>query len=504
MDDWQGCLAPQGQRALESAHRDVVERGGVAVTVEDFLLALLQVDESLRHFLLRHGIDLDELTRTIQSEQSAVPPVAETGGLSSQMVYWLSLTRDVSPSPWLTVADLMATLCLDADRLAGKAYVAILETIAGEGWRAFRRSTVEDEADVVPRLELPDWLRPYRFRDAFLVAVQAEWVEAAQDLLVEIAASGRAVHVLSGPPGSGRRALLRYAVRTAGRANAGALAGVRFWELDVLALWRQGPVQAALRQGLEIIDKVGSAVCLVVKGCDVAGLETLLDVETRALWRQLVAGARQGVVMVCDQEPYEESLWGLPLIPHPVEYPSVSQVMAVVQLHQSTLEREHQVVFAPKALEAAAWLSLPREARDYEGEHSPKSVKASPGEAIRLLKRAAARRQLLREAGPSEVLAARDRLQHLDRRFIVQGARGAEPVGDETRQREEATLVLAAEEVDWLEGEGREDALLVTRDHVVEEAIRMMGLPVIQSSPWRRAGEDRADEAGEEAADDGV
>ncbi len=484
MDDWQGCLNPQGQRALELAYRVVGERGGSAVTVEDYLLALLQVDETLRDFLLRRGIDLDELTRAIQSEQSAVPPVAESGGLSAQMVYWLSLARDISPAPWLSVADLMSTLCLDADRLSGKSYVSVLEPVTAQGWRAFRAAVPETPSEPAPAL--PPWLRPLRFRDTFLVAVQPEWIEAAQDLLVDIAACGRAVHVLYGAPGSGRRALLRYAARIAGRAGTGVLGGVRFWEMDVLSLWRDGDAHARLRESLAILERSGETVCLVVRGCDTAGLESLFDAAAMALWRRLVVAPGFGVVITCDQEPFEEGLWGLPLIPHAVEPPSVAQVMAVVQLHQSTLERAHGVTFTDRALEAAAWLSLPREALE-DGDRGPGLAKASPGGALRLLERAAARRQLVRETGPSEVLAARDRLQHLDRRFIVQGARESGPGEQDAELREEATLVLAAEEVNWLENERQGDSLLVTRDHVVEEAVRMMGLPIIQSAVWRRA-----------------
>jgi hypothetical protein len=50
MEDWQGCLAPQCQNALASARALVLQRGGAAITVEDFLLALLDGCHSLSRF----------------------------------------------------------------------------------------------------------------------------------------------------------------------------------------------------------------------------------------------------------------------------------------------------------------------------------------------------------------------------------------------------------------------------------------------------------------------
>src|SRR5699024_10573121 len=117
MEDWQGCLAPQCQTALLQARDDVYLRGGAAITVEDFLLALLDSSPSVSHFLRGSGVDMDELVRTIQCEQ---PIVTEVGGeslLSSQLVYWLATAREMSGTPaWLDWPQLLEVLAKHSER----------------------------------------------------------------------------------------------------------------------------------------------------------------------------------------------------------------------------------------------------------------------------------------------------------------------------------------------------------------------------------------------------
>src|SRR5690606_24140727 len=90
MDDWQACLAPQCQAALLKARENVAGRGGTVITVEDFLLSLLDTSADVVPFLKRQGVDLDELVRTIQGEQPIVAEVYGDGDLSSQLIYWIS------------------------------------------------------------------------------------------------------------------------------------------------------------------------------------------------------------------------------------------------------------------------------------------------------------------------------------------------------------------------------------------------------------------------------
>jgi len=127
MDDWQGCLAPQCQNALANARALVLQRGGAAITVEDFLLALLDSCHTLSHFLTTCSIDLDELTRTVQCEQPIVTGVSAEGLLSSQLVHWFARARELNDAPWLDWPVLLQTLTHKTERLQEKAYVAVLE-----------------------------------------------------------------------------------------------------------------------------------------------------------------------------------------------------------------------------------------------------------------------------------------------------------------------------------------------------------------------------------------
>lgn len=53
MDDWQGCLDPQCQTALLRARESVERRGGSVITVEDYLLALLDSAPGIVRFFAR-------------------------------------------------------------------------------------------------------------------------------------------------------------------------------------------------------------------------------------------------------------------------------------------------------------------------------------------------------------------------------------------------------------------------------------------------------------------
>ena len=129
MEDWQGCLSPLCQTALQRARDSVAQRGGYAITVEDFLLALLDGEPAICGFLRSRGVDLDELTRTIQCEQPIVTEVGGEGQLSSQLMYWFSSARELSNAPWLDWPILLSVLTRNAERLQEKAYVAVLELV---------------------------------------------------------------------------------------------------------------------------------------------------------------------------------------------------------------------------------------------------------------------------------------------------------------------------------------------------------------------------------------
>lgn len=135
MRQWQEILEPQVQRALQQADQAVRQRGGDAVSLEDFLLSVLELPP-LPVFLRRQGVDLDELTRTIQCEQPLIALPAACDGLSAQLLRWLSQTREIHGDGWLTLWQLLDVLVHSCDSLTHKAYVAVLEQIPPQHWQA--------------------------------------------------------------------------------------------------------------------------------------------------------------------------------------------------------------------------------------------------------------------------------------------------------------------------------------------------------------------------------
>ncbi|MDX1589227.1 MAG: hypothetical protein R3296_09825, partial [Oleiphilaceae bacterium] len=134
MRQWQALLEPQLQKALLQSQRAVHRRGGEALLLEDFLLSLLELPE-LPVFLRREGVDLDELTRTIQCEQPLVAVPAAEEGLSSQLLQCLAMAREIHGDGWLSLWQLLEVLVHGCEALSEKAYVAVLEQIPRHRWR---------------------------------------------------------------------------------------------------------------------------------------------------------------------------------------------------------------------------------------------------------------------------------------------------------------------------------------------------------------------------------
>ncbi|GAA0850365.1 hypothetical protein GCM10009113_31610 [Marinobacter szutsaonensis] len=194
MEDWQGCLDPQCQTALLRARDNVSGRGGAAITVEDFLLALLDTDPSITRYLRGCGVDLDELIRTIQCEQPIVTEVGGEGLLSSQLIYWLASAREAFKVPWLDWPHLLDTLARRAERLEGKAYVALLEQVPR--WPELAEPTPPDNVATDTR--------------APIAITDPQWIELADDVAVTVAACCRALVWVRGLRGAGKSSWLQY------------------------------------------------------------------------------------------------------------------------------------------------------------------------------------------------------------------------------------------------------------------------------------------------------
>ncbi|MBO6850067.1 MAG: hypothetical protein JJ867_06265, partial [Marinobacter sp.] len=193
MDDWQGCLSPLCQTALQRARDNVAHRGGFAITAEDFLLALVEDEPTVSGFLKARGVDLDELVRTIQCEQPIVTEVGGEGLLSSQLLYWYACARELSDAPWLDWPVLMRALTSSAERLQEKAYVSVLDMVGAwplSGWSGHSESAPDD--DRVP-----------------VVVSDLNWLALAEEVAVTMAASPAALIWLRGDRGTGKTSWLQ-------------------------------------------------------------------------------------------------------------------------------------------------------------------------------------------------------------------------------------------------------------------------------------------------------
>lgn len=200
MEDWQGCLAPQCQAALLCAREDVDRRGGTVITVEDFLLALLDSSPSASRFLRGAGVDMDELIRTIQCEQPIVTEVGGEGLLSSQLIYWLATARETFGTPaWLDWPQLLQVLARHAERLQEKAYVAVLELVSR--WPESNDSGSGKERFEEPGIE--------EYQPTPVVITDPAWIELAEDVAITLAATPEALVWVRSERGGGKSAWLR-------------------------------------------------------------------------------------------------------------------------------------------------------------------------------------------------------------------------------------------------------------------------------------------------------
>lgn len=414
MEDWQGCLSPLCQTALQESRRHVLDRGGHAITVEDFLLALIDCTPDLTDLLRRRGVDLDELTRTIQCEQPIVTVVHGEGLLSSQLVYWLSAARECLPGPWLEWPGLLDVLVNGADRLAGKAYVAVLELV--NGWPEHEPAVQSEGSD--PGLESVT---------CPVVMTERAWLQLAEDLAVTLAARPRALVWLSGASGSGKTTWLQ--------ALAPSL-GAGFLTLD---LRREADVMAA-EAPVFPVDSSRPQPVLILDNTSPRDLCTLCQ-DPDSIARQILPAHRGPILLLSTPTddagvPELESWLGRQLERVTMPQAGASQLQAILTAHQARIERQWGVEVNERALR-------------YTGSASSLAG-LTPGQALEWLSRAAARVALLAERGPSERHQLAGELDTLNRQLLVAVARN-QPVEAIKQAVDSLMIEQAAIEVDWHE-----------------------------------------------------
>ncbi len=416
MEDWQGCLSPLCQTALQRARDSVAQRGGYAITVEDFMLALLDGEPAICDFLRGCGVDLDELIRTIQCEQPIVTEVGGEGLLSSQLMYWFSCARELSDAPWLDWPLLLSVLTRNAERLQEKAYVAVLELVGR--WPAADESQRRAADTTVPG-------------DAPVVITDLDWLALAEDVAITLASVPGALVWIRGARGSGKTS----------------------WLQALLPFLESGFVKLDLRNEAEVMASDSPAMpasgsdrracpALILDNISPVDLATMMTPE-HSLARGLVTGYPGPIVMLGPDSPaagesiaqLERSL-GRDFDIFDMPGTSPGQRTAILTAHQPAIERHWNIELSQALIRYAA--------------SSRSRLVGSPGGMIQWVERAAARLNLFAERGSIEGLALAGATDTLRRQALVAMAR-QQPLEGLEQSLESVSIERAAAEVAWHE-----------------------------------------------------
>lgn len=420
MEDWQGCLAPQCQAALLAAREDVDRRGGTVITVEDFLLALLDSSPSARRFLQGSGVDMDELVRTIQCEQPIVTEVGGEGLLSSQLIYWFAAAREAFDTPaWLDWPQLLVVLARHTERLQEKAYVAVLEQVSR--WPAPDDSSDSKQSVDEPGIE--------EHQPAPVVITDPEWVELAEDVAIALAATPGALVWVRGERGAGKSVWLRSFL---------SLLAQPYVEMD---LRREAELMAS---ELAVIPTTTSSPwpVLVLDNVTPADLLMMLD-SPSGLASDLVLRWQGPVVLLGPDLPggdtscraLEQRL-GRALDTFDLPLSSAMQRKAILVAHQAIIER--------------CWnIRLPNSVIQFAASRRSRCV-STPGGMLQWVNRAAARLELFARRGPANSVALSGQADTLRRQSLVAMAR-QESLGEIEQSLEEVHLLRTASEIAWHE-----------------------------------------------------
>ncbi|WP_417517375.1 hypothetical protein [Marinobacter sp.] len=420
MEDWQGCLTPQCQAALLSARDDVDRRGGAVITVEDFLLALLDCSPCASNFLRGAGVDMDELIRTIQCEQ---PMVTEVGGedlLSSQLVYWLATAREAFGTPaWLDWPQLLEVLARNAERLQGKAYVAVLELVSR--WPEAGAAAQTFANPEQPGIE--------QHEAAPVVITDPEWIELAEDVAITLAATPDALVWIRGERGAGKSS----------------------WLSSLLSSLAQPYVEIDLRRETELMASDLAVIpvaagrpwpVLVLDNVTPSDLLALIDLPN-GLASEMVLRWKGPLVLLgpdaTDSDEYcslLEQRLGRALETFDMPLSSVKQRKAILVAHQAAIERRWNV-------------QLPYPVAQFAASRRSRCV-SSPGGMLQWVERAAARLDLFARRGAARSVALSGQVDTLRRQSLVAMAR-QESVNEIETSLAEVSLLRAATEVAWHE-----------------------------------------------------
>lgn len=441
MEDWQGCLTPLCQTALLWAREDVDRRGGSIITVEDFLLALLDSSPSVSHFLRGSGVDMDELIRTIQCEQPIVTEVGGEGLLSSQLIYWLATARETFDTPaWLDWPQLLEVLARHAERLQEKAYVAVLELVlrwpapddldGGEG--GLEGAGIE-EHEVSP-----------------VVITDLKWIELAEDVSITLVATPDALVWVRGERGGGKSAWLRALLSSLAQP---------YVEMDLRCeaelMANELPVIPAATKN--------SWPVLVLDNVTPADLLMLMD-RPFGLASELVLRWQGAVVLLGpdslgsgESHLVLEQRLGRALEVFDIPLSSVMQRKAILVAHQAVIERRWNI-------------HIPHSVIQFAASRRSRCV-STPGGMLQWVERAAARLEIFARRGPASSVSLSGQADTLRRQSLVAMARH-EPLDDIEQSLEEVHLLRTASEIAWHERKATGTLCQLTMEDLRQELER--------------------------------
>ncbi|MDI9245088.1 hypothetical protein [Marinobacter sp. CHS3-4] len=437
MEDWQGCLSPACQAALQNARDSVIRRGGYAVTIEDFLLSMLDEIPTLNRFLQRQGVDLDELTRTIQCEQPIVTAVASDNLLSSQLTYWIYCAHQMTGSDWLEWPELLKTLVSGADRLREKAYVAVLELVGH--WPRVRPGA---DANFCSAPEPIETVKP-------CVVADEGWARLCEDVCVAMSAQPKGLFWLAGVTGSGKSSWLESVVTTL--PGGAVIVDIRR-EADVLASEQAAFSSSTTHNELFPV--------LVLDNVSPVDLMTLLGDEF-SIVRELVTSF-PGPILLLSPEPENaqphvdrlQSYLGRQLEQFRMPDATTDQKAAILAVHQPFIEKRWQLEFAPGVLEHAAKCRNP--------------LLSTPGRLLQWVEATASRLHLFAERGPAQASALAGKMERCRRQLLLAMARH-QPMEPLNAELEALAIERAATEVAWHERKRTGSLRLLTFDDLTHE-----------------------------------
>lgn len=287
-----------------------------------------------------------------------------------------------------------------------------------------------------------------------VVITDSAWYCMADDIAVALASAPRGLIWVTSERGAGKTAWL-HALMPAMRTD--------FYLADL----------RNAQETLEILEQLqsysnylqGTMPTLILDNLSPADLMSLLATPGHPA-RQLVSDYNGPMLLLSPEEDDDsvagrrlERLMGRVLVRHDLPLSSRAQNLAILVAHRPVIEARWNVRITDGAMALAS-----------SGVH----YRASPGQVVEWLERAAARVSVVAEEGPAECRRLRSEVDTLQQR-IDSNVDTGEPVEDLVQERDQLSLELTASEVDWLERQARGTLRQVFPDDVRAELESLTG-----------------------------